>query len=265
MADGDVVVVAADQDFADDEPQDALLFLDAELLEAVGEAAEEAFEGVGELEVDLRVVEVVVERVELGAQGRLPLAQRGCAGAQLLEREELFLVGLDQPGDGRLGAVEVALERVASSGGGMLGARCLQAAVDLSAHERWVLQQPTDLAPDERFELIGADRAALADATADVAVVVRADAAVVVDPLLGRAGAAAVAAVAALAADEDALQQRRALGVSLGEVSVLGKKVFRNLFSPLVGGPGPGSGWWREAVEHEPDHGPLDERFVGLG
>ena len=55
MADGDRVVVAADQDFADDESQDALLFLDTQPVESVGESAEESFEGVGELEVGLGV------------------------------------------------------------------------------------------------------------------------------------------------------------------------------------------------------------------
>ena len=60
------VVVAADQDFADDEPQDALLFGDVELVQAVGEAAEEPFEGVGELEVGLGVVQLGVERCRAG-------------------------------------------------------------------------------------------------------------------------------------------------------------------------------------------------------
>ena len=80
VADRDRVVVAADQDFADDEPQDALLFGEGELVEPVGEAVEEAFEGVGELEVGLGVVQLGVERVELGAQGGLALAQRRASG-----------------------------------------------------------------------------------------------------------------------------------------------------------------------------------------
>jgi hypothetical protein len=80
VADGDRVVVADDEDFADDEPQDSLLLGDVELVETVGEAAEEAFEGVGELEVGLGVVQLGVERVELGAQGALALAQRGVCG-----------------------------------------------------------------------------------------------------------------------------------------------------------------------------------------
>ena len=107
----------------------------AQLVEAVGEAAEEPFEGVGELEVGLGVVELGVERVELGAQGALALAQRRHPGAQLVEREELFLVGLDQARDRAASAGEVALERFAAPRGGVLGSQGGQAAVDLRADE----------------------------------------------------------------------------------------------------------------------------------
>ena len=65
VPDRDRVVVAFDQDFADNEPQDALLSGDVELVQPVGEAAEEAFERVGELEVALGVVQLGVEAVEL--------------------------------------------------------------------------------------------------------------------------------------------------------------------------------------------------------
>ena len=229
VSDGDRVVVAADEHFADDEAQDSLLFFEVELVESVGEAAEEALEGVGEFEVGLGVVKLGVERVELGAECGLALAQRGHPGAQLVDRDQLFLVGLDQAGDGALSAGDVAFERFAASAGGVLGPQRLQPAVDLRAHQLGVFEQPSDRVPDESVELIGADRSALADAAADVAVVVRADAAVVVDPLVGRAGGAAVAAVAALAADEDALQQRRFLGVALGEVRVVGQAGLREL------------------------------------
>ena len=101
VTDGDRVVVSADQYFAHDEPEDALLFVEVELVETVGETAEEAFEGVGELEVGLGVVQFGVERVELGAERGLAFAQRGHPGAQFVEREQLFLVGLDQAGDRR--------------------------------------------------------------------------------------------------------------------------------------------------------------------
>jgi hypothetical protein len=78
-------------------------------------------------------VELVLEPVVLGAQGALPFAQRGCPGAQLLEREELFLVGLDEAGEGRVGAVKVALERLAPAGGGVLAARSASRRRSISA------------------------------------------------------------------------------------------------------------------------------------
>jgi hypothetical protein len=74
VADRDLVLVAAEEHFADDEPLDPLLVFDAELLEPVGEAREEPFEGVGELEVGLGVVQLAGERVELCLQGALALA-----------------------------------------------------------------------------------------------------------------------------------------------------------------------------------------------
>src|ERR1019366_1343627 len=82
VADGDRVVVAADQDFADDEPQDALLFVEGQLVQAVVEATEEPFEGVSEFEVGLGVVKLGVERVELRLERGLALAQRGHPGAE---------------------------------------------------------------------------------------------------------------------------------------------------------------------------------------
>ena len=78
MADGDRVVVAADQDFADDEPEDPLLFVEVELVESVRESTEEALEGVGEFEVGLGVVQLGVERVERGGDSGVA---RACAVA----------------------------------------------------------------------------------------------------------------------------------------------------------------------------------------
>ena len=73
----------------DDESEDSLVAGGVELVQPVSEAAEEAFEGVGELEVGLGVVQLGVKRVELGAQRGLALAQRRGAGADLVERDQL--------------------------------------------------------------------------------------------------------------------------------------------------------------------------------
>ena len=120
MADGDVSI-AADEHLADDETQHALALVDIERVGCFGEPGEESFEVLSELEVGLGVVQLGVECVELGGEGGFALAQRGHPGAELLERDELFLVGVDQPAAARRRAREVAFEALAAVGGGALG------------------------------------------------------------------------------------------------------------------------------------------------
>ena len=102
-----------------------------------------------------------------------------------------------------------------------------ESAVDLGADKFGMLEQSSDFCPDERVELIGADRAAGASLAVGVAPAVLADAAVVADPLVACACAGAVAGIAALAADEHALEQRQLLGVALGEMRVLDQAGLR--------------------------------------
>ncbi len=128
------------------------------------------------------VLKFDVEAVKLGLEGVLACAQDGHPGTELLERDELFLVGLDQPLDRGAGAGEVALDRVATVGGGVLGPRGTEAAADLRANELGLLEQSADLRPDERFDLISTDGVAVAAFAVGVAPAVLAEAAVVADP-----------------------------------------------------------------------------------
>ena len=66
MADRDVVV--ADQDFPDEEADDLLALLDAELFGTGRQAGVETLERVGELEVGLGVVQLGLEGVQLRPQ-----------------------------------------------------------------------------------------------------------------------------------------------------------------------------------------------------
>ena len=80
MADGDRVVVAADEDVLDEELQDSRLFAGVHVVQAVGQAAREALEGVGKLEVARGVVEFGFDSVALGAQRGLAAAELGHTG-----------------------------------------------------------------------------------------------------------------------------------------------------------------------------------------
>jgi hypothetical protein len=66
VPDGDLLW--SDEDVFDEQAQDALAFGHVGGVGVVAEAGEEAFEVVGEFEVDLPVGELVVEGVDLGAQ-----------------------------------------------------------------------------------------------------------------------------------------------------------------------------------------------------
>src|SRR6478752_4131903 len=101
VADGDLV--RADEHVFDEQAQDALAFGDGRCGGLAAQPGEEVFEVVGELEVDLPVGELAVQRVDLVVQAGLAGAQLGHAGAELVEGDQLLLVGADEPGDRRGG------------------------------------------------------------------------------------------------------------------------------------------------------------------
>jgi hypothetical protein len=204
VADRDVVF--ADQDLADDQSDDLLALLDGQVLAAAGEARAEPVKGLAELEVGLGVVQLGVERVQLRLQGGFAFAQLRGASAEFVERDELFLVAIEQASQRVLRAREIALERVLAGGRGVRGAEGLEPPVDLGSDQCRVIEQSEHAAPDELVDLGQAHRPVIADAAFGAAVPVGARAAVVLaqDPVLA-ARRAAVVRVAALAAGEDPL------------------------------------------------------------
>jgi hypothetical protein len=159
--DGDAVpdgdLLGADEDVFDEQAQDALALGHGGGVRALVEAGEEAFEVVGEFEVDLAVGELGVQGVDLGAQAGLAAAQVRDAGAQLVDGDQLFLVGLDHAGDRGGGLGEGGLQPGALGGDRVAGAGVVQAAVDLGADQGRVGEQGGDVVPDDLVEVVGAD------------------------------------------------------------------------------------------------------------
>ncbi len=143
MADRDLVL--ADEHVADEQPDDLLALFGGQLLCVGAEARTEALERLGELEVALGVVQLGVERVEFGLQGRFAFAQRGGAGAQLIERDQLFLVCLDQALSGTACVHQVALQSLAAVAGGVLHAQALKPALDLCLDQRGIFEEAQHL------------------------------------------------------------------------------------------------------------------------
>src|SRR5215472_14088391 len=225
----------ADQDFLDEQPHNALAVPDGCGVCGFAEGRQEVLEVAGELEVDLAVGELGVEGLGLVAQAGLAGAQIGHPGAELVEGQEVFLVGADQPGDRAGGFGQGVVQALALGGGRVGGADLGQAVVDLGADQGGAGDQVRDVVPDDLVEVVGADRLAVAYLAVLEPVVVAADAPVVEDLVPGAGGGvAAVAGIPAARAGGQALEQGRGLAGAGGELLVAGQAACHPLEGLLI-------------------------------
>lgn len=145
------------------EPDHALAIGDGKSVSRLAELVEKAFEALGQCHIGLCVDQFRLERGQLGRGRRLALSQWGHARAQFLQREQLFLVGLDEPGHRSADPGQPLDDALALRGHRMLGAQRRQSAIDLLADQRGIRQQSDDFVPDQGVQRIlshGAVRAA---------------------------------------------------------------------------------------------------------
>src|SRR6266498_4088637 len=141
--------VGTNQHLLDQQAQHPLPLGDRGGIRLVAQPRQEAVEGLGELEVGRLVDQLGVEGVKLGAHGLLLGAQGGHAASQLLQRQQLLLVGLQQPADGGGGAGLLALQPRPGRGDRVGGVQLVQAPVELGAYQAGVGQQPGHVLPDD--------------------------------------------------------------------------------------------------------------------
>jgi hypothetical protein len=161
-----------DEDVFDEQAQDALLLGDGGGAGIAAEPVEEVFEVGGEFEVGVAVDELGGQGVELVTKAGFAGAEFGHAVAQLVQRDQLLLVGLDQPGDGGAGLGQCLLEALLLGGGGVGGTQLIEAPVHLGADQRRIREQVADVVPHDLVEVVGARRFVVADPAVLVAVVV---------------------------------------------------------------------------------------------
>ena len=226
LPDGDAVAdgefLWSYEDVLDDGAQDALSVLGGGGCRAGAEPGEEALEVAGELQVGVAAGGLGVEGCDLVFQPGLAGAEAWHPGSELVDGDELLGERGDHRADRRGGLREGLLELAALPGDGIGGAGPFEPPADLGADEGGGGEQGRDVVPDDLVDVVGADWLVAADAAALVAVVVGAEAPVVVDLLPGgRGGGGAVVAVAAGRAGGQALQQGRDLRVPGGEPLVV--------------------------------------------
>src|SRR4051812_5877253 len=126
--------------------------------------------------------------------------QAGHATAQLVERQQILLIGGQQTvhalADTDQGAIQFSFTTACRA----VRPGRVEPAVDLLADQGGVLQQAQDFGPDQVVQQILADRPVIAGWSGQMAVVVRSQAAVIVDLPRTRPGRGAIQRVAALAA-----------------------------------------------------------------
>lgn len=106
MSDGDAVV--ADNHFLDEQSDDALAFQNVQALHLCAQARQEFFQRVSEPQIRGLVSELGTQRFEFCLQPRLALPQFGHAPTQLVQAEEVLLVGRQQTLDAPLGLQQLA-------------------------------------------------------------------------------------------------------------------------------------------------------------
>jgi len=146
--------VWADDDFLHEQAHDALAIGERRRADGVPELREEGLKRLGELQVPLLVERLRRESLALPAEFAVLCAECRRTGPQLVERQQLVLIGVHQPMQSSLDPGVLALELCLTRDHRW---RCVQfpdASIELRANQRRVGDQPGHLLPDQLIELL---------------------------------------------------------------------------------------------------------------
>src|SRR6266545_687291 len=149
------------------------------------------------------------------------MAERGQTSPELVERNQLLLIRLDQPRDPGPEADQFLGGDVTLDVDGVASAEVGQAAIDLGPDQGGVGEQLDDPGPDERVQGVLPDRSVIAAAPLWETVGVGTEATIVNAPATRGPRRATVERVAADLTDQQALQQGRLLGVACSKPPIL--------------------------------------------
>src|SRR6266853_3769192 len=180
--------VVPHQDVFDHEPDDSLALRDIKRLSGTAQACEERRESLRQSQEGCPIVGLVSDRQQFSAKGLFTLAQRRHSFAQLLDRQECFLVGVEKSFHAFANMRQLSLQTLLTFLGRIARARCCQPAVKFLLDQRRVFQQSDHLGPDDLIEEILSDQVAVvAYRTAQFSPAIGANTFVVVDLACARA------------------------------------------------------------------------------
>jgi hypothetical protein len=212
-----------------EQAQDSLSLLDRGCFGAVSEAPKKPLEVLRQRDVRLSIERFGLQCGELGAKRGLLLAKVGHASTQLSERHQLLLVRLHQSSLRSSTAAEFELQPGLLCRRGIRGSEITKTPVDLSANQPGICQELHHVAPYELFEVVLPDGAAGAHASVLIAVVVGAEASVVVQPSFARPRRRSVVAIATTRTRHEPLEKRRFFCTARREAPVILKPASSQL------------------------------------
>ncbi len=147
MADGDAVV--ADQNFLDQQPENLPALGDVEGFGRPAQTLQETRQGFGQPQHGGLVGCPIPQRLQFALQALLALAQAGHPAAQVVERQQVFLVGGQQTLHALAQAGHLAIQLGLTTARRAVGSGRVEPAVDFLPDQRGVLQQAPHLGPDQ--------------------------------------------------------------------------------------------------------------------
>ena len=198
MANGDFVL--GYQHLLHDEPDDALPFGDVQGFGGRAQPRQKAGQRLGEPEIDLPILDTIDGGLQLAIQSLLLTTELGRSIAQLVDCNQLLLIGVDQAVDAFSDPDQTVPQVVLALLVWIGGAGRLQSPVNLGADQCRTLEQADHFAPDDVIEQVLAHRSAVAHRSVEMAPGVGTQAAVIGDLAGTRPGRCARQRVAAFAA-----------------------------------------------------------------
>src|SRR6266567_4754432 len=216
------------QNVLNQKPYDSLALSDAKRFRGTAQASKECCESLCETQECSPIVGLVGDRLELGTECLLALTQPRHALAQLLDRQESFLIGVEKSFDTFANMGQLSLQTLLTFPGWIGRARGCQATIEFLLYQSWLFQQSDHFGPDDLIqELLSDETAVVANRAAQFSPAIGANAFVVVNLACARLRRCSRKGVATLRTADQPLHNACRDGAPARAYLVLPEKLLR--------------------------------------
>jgi hypothetical protein len=179
MANDDGVV--GHQNLLDQQTDDALALINIKCTGIGAQAREEGGQGLGQTQHGGAVGDLIDDGLQFRSQALLALPQFGHAATQVVQRQEIFLVGGYQPFHVLADPCQFALQPLLAPAGRLGFPAGRQAAIEFGGDQARVFKEAHHLGPDHLVKQVLTDRTVVTERPVQATVGIGPNAAIVVD------------------------------------------------------------------------------------